>query len=280
MPPLGAFVSRRIAALAETVHPRRALASLIDGCHHQRSRLASSKRARVTLNTVQKGEDDRARRCAECRLGVVSAPAACRFQEVKRRAGALLIEQDELPERVHFVRAGHVILSSVRPDGSEQACAIRGRGTLLGLELLARRPTQYQAWALTPVTACVIDGEALRRWLGTLDSPLGAMLEASLRETARRVSERRAVAGTAVQRLARFLLDRTSTAGTAAPLDVPLRLLAGTLRMRPETLSRAIRALRAAGAIAPGRRIAIGDRAQLAEAGELEPGDGALTSVN
>lgn len=212
-------------------------------------------------------------RCAECRIGRVSAPGACPFREVKRPSGTLILQQDEVPRRAYFVREGQVVLSSVRSDGSEQACAVRGRDAILGLELLVDRPTQYQAWALTDVTACAIDGEALKAWLGELGTPLGAMLEAALRETAQRVAERRAVAGTSVQRLARFLLERARSNGGAEPLRVPLRLLAGMLRMRAETLSRAIAVLRAAGAIGPGRRVVIGDRGVLARlAGEATLG--------
>jgi CRP-like cAMP-binding protein len=69
--------------------------------------------------------------------------------------------------------------------------------------------------------------------------------------------------GTAVRRLAAFLLQMRTSASRDQTPSIPLAVLAEVLGMRPETLSRALSELRAEGALAPGRKIRVLDEATL-----------------
>jgi len=130
---------------------------------------------------------------------------------------------------------------------------------LLGLEALLDQPMPYQVWALTDVVLCSLDSDAFKGWVGSTKSPLGATLDFSLQEAARRVGERQALQGTAVRRVARFLMQHTEAGYDGEPLKTPQGVLAGILGMRPETLSRALAELREAGALSPGRSVRIRD---------------------
>jgi CRP-like cAMP-binding protein len=101
-----------------------------------------------------------------------------------------------------------------------------------------------------------------------MDSPIGMVLRFSLDEAARRAGERHAIEGTALRRLARFLLQTNERRDGAEPIDIPLGVLASVLGMRPETLSRALSDLRTAGALAPGRSVRVVNREKLRTAAE------------
>jgi CRP-like cAMP-binding protein len=85
------------------------------------------------------------------------------------------------------------------------------------------------------------------------------VLELALREAGCRVAERHALEGTAVRRVARFLLQRQEVDERADALRTPQHVLAHILGMRPETLSRALARLRETGVIAPGRGVRVVD---------------------
>ncbi len=200
-------------------------------------------------------------KCQACRLGVASLPDACPFHEVRRAAGNVLVHQDERPSQVWYLRRGQVVLGSISESGVDQSSAVRGPDTLLGFEALLGESIPYRITALTDVTLCVIDARAFSDWVGSLDSPMGSVLTLALREASRRATERQALEGTAVRRVARFLLDRQKRNGNGAL--TPHHVLARVLGMRPETLSRALRELRRAGAIAPGRGVRVADSLRL-----------------
>lgn len=191
-------------------------------------------------------------RCQSCRLGIASQPYPCPFHEVRRTAGSVLVQQDERSPCVWYLRRGQVVLGATNAAGSVQSSAVRGPDTLLAIEALLGEPVPYQISALTDVVLCTLDAEAFRAWVGSLGSPMGSVLELALREAGRRVAERQALEGTAVRRVSRFLLQHHDEAGANAD-RVPQQVLAQVLGMRPETLSRALARLRAAGAIASGR---------------------------
>ena len=156
-------------------------------------------------------------------------------------------------------------MHAVGPGGDETVCGFRGPGSLLGLELLDNVPADYQAWALTPSIVCALSAPAFAQWIGTLDSPMGAVLRLALREASRRREERVALAGRTVERLARFLLERRRIDGRDVPLEVQHQVLARMLGMRAETLSRAIAALRRKGVLSRGRELTVADPVRLAE---------------
>jgi CRP/FNR family transcriptional regulator, cyclic AMP receptor protein len=201
-------------------------------------------------------------RCQVCRLGCASLPGPCPFHEVRRPAGSVLVHQDERPSSVWYVRRGQVVLGSISESGSDQSSAVRGPDTLLAFEALLGEPVPYRITALTDVVLCVIEASAFRDWVGTLSSPMGAVLELALSEAHSRAAERHALEGTAVRRVSRFLLDRHRKNGNGAGM-IPQHVLARVLGMRPETLSRALATLRKSGAIAPGRGVRVADSSRL-----------------
>lgn len=203
--------------------------------------------------------------CGACRLRPVAPRGACPFQALSRPAGTLLLYQGEMPESVWIVHRGTVLLSATSADGDETFCSLRGPGNLLGLELLRGRPADADVWALSELTACYLGAEDFRAWVGDRSSPLGAVLDFALDESARRREERLALSGHAVARVARFLLERRRVERGGRPLHVEQQVLARMLGMRPETLSRVLHRLRAAGIIADGRGLEVRDARKLAE---------------
>ena len=93
------------------------------------------------------------------------------------------------------MREGRVALGSFNGSGDEQACAVRGPGSVIGAEALLDAPAEHQAWAVTATSTCSIDVEAFRHWVGALDSPVGAILELVLSEASLRSRERRQLSG-------------------------------------------------------------------------------------
>ena len=200
--------------------------------------------------------------CATCKLGCVSK-GDCPFHEVRIREGEFLLHQGEKPRSVWFIKEGQVAVSSVDACGEETSCAVRSKGALLGVEALTESQSAYQARALTPVVACELASDALDEWVGMRDTPMGAVLELAIAEAQQRVVERRGLAGSAVSRLSRFLLERLEREENR--VRMPQQVLANVLGMRAETLSRAIGKLRAAGAVAPGRGLVVLDADRLSE---------------
>lgn len=171
----------------------------------------------------------------------------------------MLSQEGAVPETVMYLRRGQVVLSTPSAASRGGSCAVRGPDTILGMEGALGRPLPYEVRALTDVTLCLLPTESFRAWLGPLDVPLGAALRLSLDETLRRVGERQAIEGTAVRRVARFLLQVSAEDDPGEPLRAPLGVLASVLGMRPETLSRCLAELRASGALGPERGIRIAD---------------------
>lgn len=204
-------------------------------------------------------------RCQTCGLVLRSGAGDCPFRDTRRPAGSVLLQQGVKPETVIYLRRGQVVLSSNAASGAEVSCAVRGPDTMLGLELLLDQPMPYQVWALTDVAYCTLDRTAAEAWVGERKTPAGAALTYSLEESARRVGERQALQGPALRRVARFLLQHSEADGSGEPLKTPHRVLAGMLGMRPETLSRTLADLRAAGALARGRTVHIASLERLRE---------------
>lgn len=202
-------------------------------------------------------------RCQTCGLVLRSGVDNCPFRDTRRAAGSVLLQQGVTPEATLYLRRGQVVLSSTAASGAEVSCAVRGPDTMLGLELLLNQPMPYQVWALTDVAYCSLDRAAAEVWIGSRNTPAGAALVYSLEEAARRVGERQALQGSAVRRVARFLLQHAEADDGGETLETPHRVLAGMLGMRPETLSRALADLRTAGALARGRTVRIADVGRL-----------------
>jgi CRP-like cAMP-binding protein len=206
-------------------------------------------------------------RCQTCRMAPSSGDQACPFTDTRLEAGARLAEAGQVPSQIVLLRRGQVVLSASAGAGRDVSCAVRGPGTLLGLDAVLERELPYEVRALTHVAACSVGAESFKAWMGPLDSPLGVAFRLSLEETARRTGERQAVEGTSVRRVARFLCEATDDGDREAP-GIPLGVLASILGMRAETLSRALAELRDRGILAPGRKICVSDPAALRRAAE------------
>lgn len=196
------------------------------------------------------GPAHRRPQCATCVIGRAAPPGQCPFRPTRLPSGTLLHAQGETPERVHYLCAGTVLLSTSDESGAEVSCSLRGPGSLIGLERLSARPATHDAWALGAIECCVIGADAVESWLGERAVPLGAMLELALDENEHSRRERTALSGRTITRVARFL-DAWRRERGESELDVEQQVLARMLSMRAETLSRVLARLRRDGVITP-----------------------------
>jgi CRP-like cAMP-binding protein len=197
------------------------------------------------------------RSCGHCQLGRAALPAGCPFRACHHPAGTVLHHQGEKAQQLLFVRSGLVLVSSVSGSGEEVRCAIRGPQSLIGLERVMEEPTDYSVCTLTEASICAIDFDGFNGWVGSLNSPIGVVLQMSLREMSERAMERQQIKGSATERLARFLVQHAEHSNDQ--LDVPLNVLARVLGMRAETLSRSVSELKLAGALGRTRGITVHD---------------------
>jgi CRP-like cAMP-binding protein len=200
--------------------------------------------------------------CQRCPFGGVNWPNGCPSQERKVAAGSTLIEQGASPKAVTLLKVGLVGLCTVGDGGVEFGCTVRGPNTVLGLESLFGMSTSYRVWALTDLVLCIAPIARLGPWIGSLDTPLGALFHLTLEEANRRVTERLDVGGSSLSRVARLLLRRCVEL-ERNQLELSQRLVARVLSMTPETVSRALSKLHASGAVTTTHPIAIGDVEQL-----------------
>lgn len=219
------------------------------------------------LNTLLPG--GRGPNCPRCPLGGVNWPNGCPSAERVVTAGDTLIEQGELPPAVMLLKKGLVGLCTVSPKGVETGCTVRSPKTLLGFESIFSMPTTYRVWALTDLTVCVAPIDRLRPWVGSLDTPLGAVMRLGVEEANRRVTERLDRGGSAVERVASLLLRRCVNLQQQR-LELSQRLVARVLSMTPETVSRALGKLHAVGAVCSTRPIVVGDVDQLRKFGQRQ----------
>lgn len=186
--------------------------------------------------------------CDHCPLGRAAHPASCPWHPLPRPTGHLVLLEGEVPEAAWFVRDGLLLLSATREDGEETFCALRGRGSLVGLEAVRGQRSEYAVWTATPSVLCRIGIEQLRTWMADSLAATDAMLERAIAELAQTRAEQVMQSSSALTRVADFLLAHGDEG------EIELRLLARVLHMRPETLSRALAQLRRRGAISAGRQ--------------------------
>jgi CRP/FNR family transcriptional regulator len=188
--------------------------------------------------------------CASCPVGRaagVGTGGRCPFVNRSHAAGTRLYVEGEVARTVWFVKRGTVLLSRRGCDGDERPRAVRGVGNFIGLEA-AVQPCYADSARTTEATVlCGIVKGDLDRWLGPRDAPARVALEQQLFSECRDTPRTTRAHGTARQRIARLLLD------DVAP-HIERQDLAQLLGMVPETLSRALAALRDAGAIELTRR--------------------------
>lgn len=196
--------------------------------------------------------------CRSCPFGGVTWPRGCPSEERSVTAGSTLIEQGEPPAAVMLLKLGMVGLCTVGPGEVELGCTVRGPRTLLGFEAVCGLKSSCRVWAVTDLIVCIAPIGRLAPWIGPLDTPIGALMRLGIEEANRRVTERLDVGGSAVARVARLLLRRCVDVDQSR-LELSQRLLARVLSMTPETVSRALAKLHAAGAVFSTRPIVVGN---------------------
>jgi CRP-like cAMP-binding protein len=203
--------------------------------------------------------------CTRCPVGIASGieeGGRCPFVPRRRGAGAVLHVAGDPVERVCFIKSGEVLVTRSSDEERVEGTpwAVRRPGSFLGLEGLVQLEHLDSARALGDVTLCGASLEEIRAWLDARRTAAQVLLDAVLRSSVRERPFRGNVDGSAVRRAAAWLMERASRRSE----HPSRRVLAGLLGMRPETLSRALRALADAGVIHTDRRsIAIRDPARL-----------------
>lgn len=176
-------------------------------------------------------------------------------------------------ERAWFVKRGWVALSRAAEHAPTKAVAqqILGAGAFLGLEATIDASYRYTAVALGPITLCETTGTAIEAWLGGRGSPARTALDRVLRAQVTLSPRAASTDGSAVCRVARWLL-REARNGVAPPW--PRRFVANLLGMTPETFSRAVARLAATGTVAVTRReLRVVDAGALSAHARLEGGE-------
>lgn len=238
-----------------------------------------------------------ARVLAGCALFAEAAPEAvaavaegCRW--VRLETGDVAFHRGEDSRGFFVVASGRMKLAVTAPDGRERVIEVIDPGqTFAEATIFAPKPYPVTASALEPTRLLFVPADRLLERLDR-DPVLARQMLAGL--SVRLHSLVRDIASTSLEtasgRLVGFLLaecgvrdddgdeDRgpgpTGAAGTAAqPVVVELRvskqLLASRLGLRPETLSRALRQLTAAGLVTvSGQRITVPDVAALRAAAD------------
>jgi CRP-like cAMP-binding protein len=154
---------------------------------------------------------------------------------------------------VYFMQRGTVSLH--RMCGEDRALgktrALRSRNAFLGLETLIAPDYSDSVRAETNIRLCVATKERFARWVGDRGAASFVVLETVLSSEEDAVLSKSSSDGTALQRVAGWILDRDSMDHTT---QVPRTVLAELLGMRPETLSRALHTLQDEGLIDVTRR--------------------------
>jgi CRP/FNR family transcriptional regulator len=193
--------------------------------------------------------------CDQCAVGIASHVGHgghCHFIQRECQPGDTLYREGDEADTVWVVQRGRVMLRRAGPSSDEaHAHAVRTSGDFLGLEALVVPRYADTAQVLQPSQICGARREHVDRWLGAPTTPARAALEQTLRTFVAEAPRAASSDGTAVRRVARWLVAEAQ--GEQSPA-VPKRALADLLGMVPETLSRALSELRRSGAIGSTRQ--------------------------
>ena len=180
--------------------------------------------------------------------------------------GATVFAQDAPADHLHLLLQGSVGLSTMEEGGGATLVEILGPGDafVVGAVML-RLPSPVSAATLAPSRIVAIPAEQMRA--EALGDP--GLMQAALEQMSRqwRLLVDQVVdlkTRDATQRAARFLARRLPSPRGAVELPEPRAAIAARLGMTPESLSRALHGLEAAGLLRlQGRRVDVPDRAAL-----------------
>ncbi|MEO3473634.1 cyclic nucleotide-binding domain-containing protein [Roseomonas sp. CAU 1739] len=180
--------------------------------------------------------------------------------------GATIIAQDQPAERLLILLQGSVGLSTAEDGGAATMVEIVAAGDALSIAAaLLQVPHSVSAVALAPCRLLAIPAEDLRAAMAADAGLMRAAMEQMTRQW-RLLMEQVVDLKTrdATQRAARFLLHRLPAQRGAVEIPEPRGAIAARLGMTPESLSRALHGLEAAGLLRlHGRRVDVPDRAAL-----------------
>jgi CRP/FNR family transcriptional activator FtrB len=180
--------------------------------------------------------------------------------------GAQMIAQDAPAEHVYLLLQGSVGLSTVEEGGAATLVEILGPGDAfpLGAAML-RLACPASAMALAPSRVVTLPAAALREEAVSDPGLMQAAVEQMWRHW-RLLADQVVDLKTrdSMQRAARFLARRLPRPQGPVELPEPRSAIAARLGMTPESLSRALHGLEAAGLLRlNGRRVDVPDRAAL-----------------
>jgi CRP-like cAMP-binding protein len=178
------------------------------------------------------------------------AGGTCPFEEAFVDRGAEVCVAGQPATHVWFVKRGALVLARGQP-GADRVSAVRRSGSFVGLEALIGPTYVETARVTSPAILCGARLEVIDAWLGPPGAPARVALTQTLRAMYDVAPRAASPDGSAQQRVARWLLDE---ADRGRDPGVPRRYIADLLGIVPETLSRALARLAAAGAIAVTRR--------------------------
>lgn len=171
------------------------------------------------------------------------------FRVARRAAGAFVLRRGAPAEDVYCIRSGRVRLSIMDASGTERTCAMRGPGSLLGLEALLGLRSLFDVRMDIDGQVGVITPARFERWIGDNSDHALALVRHVVGEEMKLAVERNLLDGSAASRLARFLFELETNRFLNAWSGVRRQDVAKLLGMRPETLSRAIREFRRKGIV-------------------------------
>lgn len=208
--------------------------------------------------------------CPECPLG---SSGRCAFVPRKVPAGTQLWPQGEVPPELVFVKSGLLASSATDAAGQELGAAVRGPRSLLGFEALRSQPSRAAVEALTDTVVCSATATTVKQHAGLNGSGFGesaeiaqsasALLQLTLDELLRVERDGDLRSGSALSRVARFVMSWGNLIASGQHAPFSKRHVATLLGLRPETLSRCFRALKAAGVISDGRDVRVLDAVRL-----------------
>lgn len=201
--------------------------------------------------------------CAGCPL---HAGGRCAFVPRKVEPGHTLWEQGEVPPEVLFVQRGTVALTGKDSAGGQWWNGVRGPRSLIGTEAIQGKPARASARVVSESELCTADPVALRVQLekaGQAGELASALVPLLLEELDRRSDEMQGRSGSALARVAHFILEHSDVVAGGQRGPFSKRHVASMLGIRPETMSRCLAALAKDGIITADRHVTVNDRARL-----------------
>jgi len=189
--------------------------------------------------------------------------------------GARILAQDAPADHLYILLQGSVGLSTAEAGGAPTMVEILAAGEAFPIAaVLLRMPHPVSAAALAPCRLMAIPAEALRAAAAADAGLMLAAFEQMARQWRQLIDQVVDLkTRDATQRAARFLLRRLGAQRGAVEVPEPRGAIAARLGMTPESLSRALHGLEAAGLLRlHGRRVDVPDRAALMRVLEPRPG--------